>query len=72
MITKEDRENMISIAKPFMMDGCADPLEKDAHLLLMRKIQNEKSKVGEIILECMSLAYREGYSQRAKDMESGK
>ena len=59
MITQEQRHKMLSIAKPFLLDGCADPLVKEAYLTLLNRVENYKSEVGNILLELMWLAYTE-------------
>lgn len=68
MITKEEKQKMLSIAKPFMIDGCADPLVKENYMTLLNRIENNKSEVGNIILECMFLAYCEGL-KRMKEVQ---
>ena len=59
MLDKESRDKMYKIAKPFLIDGCADVLDKEAYLLLLKRIENPKSVVGNIILELMFIANNE-------------
>ena len=59
-ITKEDRNKMLSIAKPELLDLTADPFLKDTAMLLLARVEKEGSGIGDIILELMLLAYEEG------------
>jgi hypothetical protein len=57
---EEDREKMRAIAKPFFLDCCADPFSKETAMTLLNRIENKKSEVGKLILDCMALAFEEG------------
>ena len=53
-----DRDNMRAIAKPLLLDGCDDPLTKEAYITLLNRIGNKNSEVGNILLDCMIEAIR--------------
>lgn len=67
MITKEQakeeqkqREKMLSIAKPYLLDCCADPFLKNTAMTLLARVEKKGSGVGDIILELMGLAMKKG------------
>ena len=56
MITDIQREKMLSIAKPELLDLCADPFMKATAMTLLNRVEKKGSGVGDIILELMWLS----------------
>ena len=59
-IIEEIRKNMISIAKPYLIDSQADPFIKEAAKTLLIRIENEESWVGKLIIGIMNISHVEG------------
>lgn len=71
-ITKEDRNKMLSIAKPELLDLTADQLMKETAMTLLARVEKEGSGVGDTILELMLLAYNQGREDKQKGTDGGK
>lgn len=57
---EKEREKMLSIAKPFLLDGCADPMKCETFMTLLSRVdkpEKERGLVGNIILDLMRLTY---------------
>src|SRR3990167_8981907 len=67
-IIEEIRKNMISIAKPYLIDSQADPFIKEAAKTLLIRIENEESWIGKLIIGIMNISHAEGIKQGRKHL----
>ena len=59
----KERDEMLSIAKPFLLDGCDNPMESETFMTLLSRVdkpEKERKLIGNIILDLMELAYKKG------------
>ena len=69
MLEKE-RKEMLSIAKPFLLDGCADPMEAETFMTLLKRIdkpEKERKLIGNIILDLMQLSFEKAIQQGVRN-----
>src|SRR3990167_2619027 len=67
-IIEEIRKNMISIAKPYLIDSQDDPFIKEAAKTLLIRIENEESWIGKLIIGIMNISHVEGIKQGRKQL----